>query len=146
MNDPGKRYTGGCLCGALRYEAEGEPLFAGHCYCVDCQKASGSGFIPFMGFSASAVRFSGEARQFVSKAANGDDATRNSCPVCMSLVFGGAIGTSASFTIYAGSLDDPSAFHPKVAIFARSRRHWAALPDGLKVFDTLPSDERPRRS
>jgi hypothetical protein len=50
MNDGTKRHTGGCLCGALRYEAEGEPLYAGYCYCTDRQKASGSGFIPFMGF------------------------------------------------------------------------------------------------
>jgi hypothetical protein len=138
MTGTGKHYTGGCLCGALRYEAEGEPLFAGHCYCSDCQKASGSGFIPFMGFARDAVRFSGEARQFVSKAANGGDAVRNSCPICSSLVFGGRIGESQSFTIYAGTLDDPSAFHPKVAIFARSRPAWAVMPPGLTVFDTMP--------
>ena len=51
MSETGKRYTGGCLCGALRYEAVGEPLYAGLCYCADCQKASGSGFIPFIGFA-----------------------------------------------------------------------------------------------
>src|ERR1700688_1817024 len=84
-----KRYTGGCLCGALRYEATGEPLFSGHCYCEDCRKASGSGFVPFMGFASSAVRFSGQSRKFVSKAGNGKEAVRNSCPVCGSLVFGG---------------------------------------------------------
>jgi hypothetical protein len=47
MSDSKKCYTGGCLCGSLRYEAEGEPLFTGHCYCADCRKASGSGFIPY---------------------------------------------------------------------------------------------------
>jgi hypothetical protein len=31
MSDSAKRWTGGCLCGVLRYEAEGEPLFAGLC-------------------------------------------------------------------------------------------------------------------
>ena len=54
-----KIHTGGCLCGALRYEARGEPDMAGHCYCADCRKASGSGFIPFMNFSASALTISG---------------------------------------------------------------------------------------
>ena len=77
-NEP-KRTSGGCLCGALRYEAFGEPVGSGHCYCVDCRRASGSGFIPFMGFKAEAVRFTGEARQFHSKAANGGDAVRNRC-------------------------------------------------------------------
>ena len=108
MNDGVNRYTGGCLCGALRYEAVGEPLGSGHCYCADCRKASGSGFVPFMGFKASDVRFSGEAREFRSKAARGGEAVRNRCAVCMSLVFGGEIGKSASFTLYAGSLDEPS--------------------------------------
>jgi len=138
MNDGAKRYTGGCLCGSLRYEAVGEPLGSGHCYCADCRRASGSGFVPFMGFTAAAVRFSGEARQFRSKAANGGDAVRNRCSICMSLVFGGQIGKSESYTLYAGSLDDPSAFHPTIAIFAEGRPPWALIPPGLKVFDRMP--------
>jgi len=104
MSADNKRYAGGCLCGALRYEANGVPLYAGHCYCGDCQKASGSGFVPFMAFASSAVRFSGPARQFISKAARGGDAVRNFCPTCGGLVFGGVLGESESFTIYAGSL------------------------------------------
>ncbi|MBV8794858.1 MAG: aldehyde-activating protein, partial [Hyphomicrobiales bacterium] len=54
MSSEPKRITGGCLCGALRYEAVGEPIGSGHCYCADCRRASGSGFIPFMGFKAEA--------------------------------------------------------------------------------------------
>jgi hypothetical protein len=143
MSDSTKRYTGGCLCGALRYEAAGEPLYAGHCYCVDCQKASGSGFVPYMGFARSAVRFTGEPRQFRSKAAAGGDTVRNFCPVCGSLVFGGELGKDDSLNIYAGSLDDPSSFHPKTAIFARSRPPWAVIPQGLRVYDGLPTRDRP---
>ena len=138
MSAPAKTITGGCLCGALRYEAQGNPLYMGHCYCADCQKASGSGFIPFMGFAASALRFAGPSRPFVSPAANGGDATRNFCPTCNSLVFGGVVGESDSFTIYAGSLDDKSHFRPQVAIFARNRPAWAPLPEGLTVFQEMP--------
>jgi hypothetical protein len=138
MNGEVKSYTGGCLCGALRYEATGEPLVSGHCYCADCRKASGSGFVPFMGFRAAGVRFSGEARQFRSKAASGGDAVRNRCSVCMSLVFGGEIGKTESFTLYAGSLDDASSFRPTIAIFAEGRPAWALIPPGFKVFDRMP--------
>jgi hypothetical protein len=141
MGDGGKRHTGGCLCGALRYETDGEPLYAGYCFCADCQKASGSGFIPFMGFASAAVRFRGETRQFRSKAANGGDAVRNACALCNSLVFGGEVGKSDAFTIYAGSLDDPSAFVPKAAIFGRNRPPWVIVPPDVKVFDRMPSDE-----
>jgi hypothetical protein len=146
MSESTKRYTGGCLCGALRYEAEGEPRFSGHCYCADCRKASGSGFVPFMGFPSSALRVSGQVRKFTSKAANGGDAVRNSCPVCGSLVFGGELGKDQMFTIYAGSLDDPSPFRPTVAIFTRNRPTWAAIPPDLTIFDRGTEAQSPAQS
>jgi hypothetical protein len=139
MSETRPRFTGGCLCGALRYEAEGHPLSAGHCYCADCRKASGSGSIPFLAFSSAALRFTGQTRQFRSAAFRGGEAVRNFCPVCGSLVFGGEVGKDDSHTIYAGSLDDPSRFHPTIAIFARDRPDWVAMPPGLKVFDTMPA-------
>ena len=135
MSDHPKRYVSGCLCGALRYEAEGEPKASGHCYCADCRKASGSGFIPFMAFPATAVRFSGETLKYASRAASGGDAVRNSCLVCGSLVFGGIVGKDKMHTIYAGSLDDPSLFRPTVAVFTAGHPDWALIPAGLKTFD-----------
>jgi len=138
MTETKIRYTGGCLCGALRYEAVGEPDYMGHCYCKDCRKASGSGFIPFIGVQASAVRFTGSSKTFTSKAANGGDAVRNFCPVCGGLVFGGEVGKDSAFTIYAGSLDDPSRFRPTIAIFTRGRPDWAPIPPGLKIFERAP--------
>lgn len=130
--------TGGCLCGAVRYEVEGEPLFAGYCCCGDCRKASGSGFVPFMGFPAAAFRVRGETRRFVARSARGSDAVRNACPVCASLLFGGIVGQDAQHTVYAGSLDDPAGFKPAMAIFNRDRPAWTLLPEGLTVFETMP--------
>ena len=138
MSAVGRLYTGGCLCGAVRYEAHGEPRYAGHCYCADCRKASGSGFIPFMVFASEAVQFTGLPRQFACRAANGNEAVRNFCPVCGGLVFGGRVGTDQAFTIYVGSLDDPSLFHPRIAIFTRGRPQWALIPAELTVFEAAP--------
>ena len=138
MPDATQRYTGGCLCGAVRYEAEGEPLYAGHSHCVDCRKASGSGFIPFLGFASSAVRFSGETLQVRSLSFRGGEAVRNRCAVCGSLVFGGVVGVDTSHTIYAGSLDEPDIFRPVMAIFTRDRPDWVILPEGLQAFETMP--------
>jgi hypothetical protein len=138
MSDKVQRYTGGCLCGAVRYEAVGEPTMMGQCYCGDCRKASGSGFIPFMGFAAGQLSFRGETLRFASKSARGTDAVRNSCPRCGGLVFGGVVGQDSSHTIYAGSLDDPAAFQPKIAIFTRGRPDWAALPPDVIAFDAMP--------
>jgi hypothetical protein len=130
--------TGGCLCGALRYEARSAPQYAGYCFCADCRKASGSGFIPFMGFAAPALHIAGAAVTHTLKHRDGRQSDRNFCALCGGLVFGGIRGESTSHTIYAGSLDDPSHFKPTIAIFNRDRPDWVRLPDGLTVFDAMP--------
>lgn len=138
MSEAARLHTGGCLCGAVRYEADGPPDYAGCCYCADCRKASGSGFIGFMNYPATRLRFTGQTLRFASKSARGTEAVRNSCEVCGGLVFGGIVGQDASHTIYAGSLDEPSLFIPTIAIFNRDRPGWAPLPPGLTVFETMP--------
>jgi len=139
MTSPVKTITGGCLCGAIRYEARAEPIYAGFCYCADCRKASGAGSIPFMGFAAADLTIGGQTLLYTSRSFRGGDSDRNSCPKCGSLVFGGIVGRDAQHTIYAGSLDDPSRFKPQMAIFNRDRPAWvAAPPSGLTVFETMP--------
>ncbi|MEI9993872.1 MAG: GFA family protein [Rhizomicrobium sp.] len=130
--------TGGCLCGQLRYEASAPPQYAGYCFCKDCRKASGSGFIAFMGFPASVLRFTGDAVTHTMTQSDGRKSERNFCPQCGGLVYGGVRGESEQHTVYAGSLDDPSHFRPTMAIFASQRPHWVPLPDGLTVFETMP--------
>jgi hypothetical protein len=131
-------FTGGCLCGAVRYEANEPPTLMGHCYCADCRKASGSGFIPFAGFRAGALRITGAVLVHRMTHADGREAVRNSCAACGGLVFGGLLGIAKNHTIYAGSFDDPSMFQPSIAIFARDRAAWAIVPPGLKIFDGMP--------
>ena len=38
-----KAFTGGCACGAIRYEISAEPVFMNDCQCRDCQQSSGTG-------------------------------------------------------------------------------------------------------
>jgi hypothetical protein len=131
-------FTGGCLCGDLRYVAKAPPHAMGHCYCADCRKASGSGFIPFMNFDASALTITGRWTVHRMTHADGREAVRNSCVVCGGLVFGGPLGETDSHTIYAGSLDDPSLFKPTLAIYVRDAPAWVGIPPGLMLFETMP--------
>jgi hypothetical protein len=132
------KITGGCLCGQLRYEATGAPQYAGLCFCNDCQRSSGSAFIPFMGFAAADISITGETKQATATAIRGGTAVRNFCPRCGGLVFGGVVGVDQQHTIYAGSLDDRARFEPKMAIFIRNRPAWAPLPSGVETFESLP--------
>ena len=77
----------------------------------------------------------GTSRQLIAEA-RGEN--QQSLRDCMSLVFGGEIGKSNSYTLYAGTPDDPSAFHPTFAIFAAGRPEWVIIPPGFKVFDRMP--------
>src|SRR5580658_10306402 len=106
MNNVPKAFIGGCLCGAVRYEARGEPMFAGYCCCDDCQKASGSGFIPFMGFMADVITIAGDTIRHKMTHSDVRVSVRRSCAACGSLVHGGDVGKSEYHTIYCGTLDD----------------------------------------
>ncbi|MEJ1969564.1 MAG: GFA family protein [Rhizomicrobium sp.] len=130
--------TGGCLCGQVRYEASAPPRCAGYCFCADCRKASGSGFMPFMGFAAGDLSITGDVVIHTLVQGDGRKSERNFCPYCGSLVYGGVRGRTEQHTIYAGTLDDPSHFKPTMAIFDSQRPVWVPLPEGLTVFAKMP--------
>ena len=43
-----KSCSGGCGCGAIRYESTAEPVLMLHCHCRDCQRSSGGPFSSFV--------------------------------------------------------------------------------------------------
>jgi hypothetical protein len=130
--------TGGCLCGAVRYEVEGEPAFSGVCHCSDCQKATGSGHAAVLAVPQSAVKISGETKGFDVVGGSKHTLSRNFCPVCGSLIFAKPGAMPGMILLTAGTLDDPSTYKPQVAIFTRSRPDWAKLGGGLPEFEGAP--------
>src|SRR5260370_25882406 len=113
--------TGGCVCGGLRYRAEGAPVLQVFCLCRNWQRLSGAGHIGFICFPESAVTLEGATRAHSLTGGSGRTATRYACPTCQSGVFGRAEGMAGQINLYAGSLHDTSPFTPPVAIFTRSR-------------------------
>jgi hypothetical protein len=47
-------FTGGCACGAIRYEVSAEPIVMFNCHCRDCQKTTGG---PYTGHVRPSQRF-----------------------------------------------------------------------------------------
>ena len=130
--------TGGCLCGSLRYEAEGEPSAIGKCYCTDCQKESGTGHMTFVAFPADAIKVSGDARQYVKMGDSGNEVVRVFCPSCGTTITGQPKVLGDVSVIRAGTLDDPSGIVTTFAVYGCSAQAWDAPPAGLKVFETVP--------
>lgn len=134
-------FTGGCLCGAVRYEAEGPPAFSVFCHCRDCQRASGSIGFPVMGVPAATFRVTGPVRRHQAPSVNGRGAARNFCTECGSTVFGGEPETGEGLTnLYIGSLDDPSAFKVEAVIFTRDRTAWTPPFEGAHEFEEMPGE------
>ena len=64
-------FTGGCLCGQVRYECSADPFFMGNCHCRDCQKSSGGAYEPDIGLPAGMRgSFQGAAKAFQASVEN----------------------------------------------------------------------------
>lgn len=105
--------TGGCLCGAVRYEVKGEPLRAGLCHWADCRKESGSAFVTFAVWPLAAFEHSGSVATYEG---------RSFCPACGSRLF---CLTENEAELRLGSLDDaPMEIEPLYEVWIKRRESW----------------------
>lgn len=131
-------YTGGCVCGAVRYECSADALFMGNCHCRDCQKACGSGYEPAIGLPAAALKISGQVKYYDVKGDSGSTVSRGFCPECGSRMFGKSNGMPELTVIMASSLDDPKAYEPAMDIYTDSAQPWDVMNPALAKFPKMP--------
>ena len=134
--------TGGCQCGAVRYEIEGDPLDLYCCHCRDCQKQSASAFGLSLWVRRSDFAIvSGEPKHWERRADSGNVMRCAFCPDCGSRLYHEASDDPEIFSLKGGSLDDLSGLTPVGHIWVRSKQPWvdlAGLPGDL-AFDTEPA-------
>ena len=106
---------GGCLCGAVRFSASGQPWRVGICHCLDCRKHHGALFHASAIFAETAVTRSGDTRQYRG---------RHFCPRCGSSVYS---ISGDEIEVHLGSLDEPDRFRPTYELWICRRETW--LPD-----------------
>lgn len=131
-------YTGGCACGAIRYEISAEPIEMNDCQCRHCQHKSGTGHGSYLTFFRSAVKTEGEAKQWDMVGDNGTIKSHAFCPTCGSPVHLTFPGIPDIFTIHAASLDDPSRYKPRKVIWTTSGHAWDHIDPALPKFDKMP--------
>src|SRR5437667_3715386 len=113
-------FSGGCSCGAIRYESTAEPVTMFKCHCRDCQQVTGGAFVPGMLLSREAFRFTrGQLRYHFTPSLRGGKHKRGFFPECGSRLKGGAIeGRDSPFiVILVGKLDDPNRVQLQLEIF-----------------------------
>ena len=131
------KFEGGCYCGNIRYKAEGEPVLEGQCHCRECQYITGgepNAFIaiPLPGFEYTKGNPGAYTRADVENAV-----TRRFCIVC-----GTAIGSEIPgglMAVKVGTMDDPTEFLPKVAIFTVDKQKFHCIPEGVATFERMPT-------
>jgi hypothetical protein len=131
--------TGGCLCGAVRYEVTGDPVFQFACHCTDCQRTNGGG--PSLGMAFPTPMFrptKGQAKTYESAGDSGQMVVRQFCENCGSQLFSHPVATTGLTMIKIGSLDDPSGFQPQVDIYRASAHPWHAPHEGAAQFPKGP--------
>ena len=112
---------GGCLCGGVRYEIEGDPVVVAHCHCTDCQRLSGAGHTTGAMFPVGAVTVHGAVSEFQIASSSDSVVTRSFCPTCGSPLFGrntGMAGFKAYFSALGGEQPIPEKLDGLVAIQA----------------------------
>lgn len=130
--------TGGCLCGAVRYEATGEPRRFFHCHCSRCRKATGTGHASNMFMQPAVLRWlSGESEIRRYKVPEAKRFTNSFCTICGGRV-PRQVADSDTVVIPAGSLDTEAPIAPEARIFAGSRARWSCSGDALPVFPEMP--------
>jgi hypothetical protein len=104
--------TGGCLCGAVRVTAIGEPARVGLCHCLDCRKHHGAVFGAFAIFAQTAVAITGATAEYRG---------RHFCPTCGGSVFS---RSGDEIEIAVGCLDEIDRVRPTYELWVCRREAW----------------------
>lgn len=139
MADDGTILSGGCACGAARYEIGAEPIVVNNCHCRLCQRQTGSTSVVNIFVESEHIRLvSGETSENVVKAGSGGDHVIVRCAACGTALwsFYPRLGRLAA-GVRAGTLDDPGAAPANAAIFTADKMPWVTLPEGIPHFETV---------
>lgn len=128
--------TGGCHCGAVRYEAEGEAITHALCHCTDCRRHAGAPMVGWTMYNESAVKITkGEPKIYHSS----EFGRRHFCADC---------GTGLFYTneqvlpgivdVQSSTYDDPDSVPARAHIQIAERIGWMARVHELPTFERYP--------
>lgn len=130
---------GGCLCGAVRYRVEGDPVIGGTCYCRDCQYTSGGAPAHGQMFPATELIITkGMPSTFSLEVASGNTVYREFCPTCGVHVISWNSAAPKVRAIKIGTLDDPSDYRSQGSLWVSSAQPWHRPDPTMPQHPTMP--------
>ena len=128
---------GGCLCGQVQYEIEGEPRFMYQCFCGKCRAASGASFVT--NIIADAARFRITAgKESLSAYESSPQKFRHFCSICGSPIYSHGEKTKHVVSVRCGTLQQDSGLRVAYHAFVASKAVWADICDDQPQFAEWP--------
>lgn len=135
MGDTSTSREGGCLCGRVRFTADGDPVLKAWCHCPSCRRAAGASVVAWATYPMEGVRFTTES---LSRYESSPGAIRGFCTNCgTSLSYEGEV-MPGLIDLTIASFDEPATLAPDIHIWNRYRLPWQALENGAVAFEELP--------
>lgn len=128
---------GGCYCGMVRYETNGEVFHRTLCHCTDCRRIAGAPAVAWFSVARAALRFTRGAPALFHSSSG---VVRGFCAQCGTPLTYAHDATPGEIDITTCSLDDPLAAAPEDHTFARSRVSWLRTADGLPEYPTTRAE------
>jgi hypothetical protein len=132
--------TGGCQCGAVRFEIAADRLVAYACHCLDCQKQTASAFGLSAPVRKQVFAIEGPLGCWGRPAASGATTDCFFCTSCGTRLYHASSHAADWVTIKGGALDDTADLTPRVHLWVTRKQPWVSLPDDAVCFDTQPED------
>jgi hypothetical protein len=134
------------MCGAVRYEATGEPLEIGLCHCHSCRRHSGAPVVAFVMFDADKVRFTGPARGIYESSPGVKRAFCGQCGTPLTWEGRSRAWDKEIIEFHISTLDEPDGFLPDRHWFHDERIAWFDVADDLPRYRGVGmKDEEPYR-
>jgi|SRR5579863_1653497 len=121
-------YTGGCLCGAVRYRATGTARNLCYCHCESCRRAAGSPTVPWATFERTHFQLlRGELTEFRSSPGR----LRGFCAACGTSLTYRSDDRPTEIDVTLGTLDEPRRLAPQMHVWVEDKLPWVGLADAL---------------
>ncbi|MEP5938734.1 MAG: GFA family protein [Erythrobacter sp.] len=130
--------TGGCHCGAIRYELNGDPVAHLLCHCSDCQRTSGAPMVGWIMITDDCLTVTGEPAIYASS----ESGKRYFCIQCgTGLFYSNEVNLPGMVDIQSATLDEPSTAQPSAHIQIADQISWMQNAHELPKFDRWPDEE-----
>lgn len=127
--------SGRCHCGAVSYEAEGEPEHHALCHCSDCRRCAGAPAVGWMAFKEAQVHIKGAPITYASS----EHGRRSFCGTCgTGLFYRNAAFLPGIVDIQSSTLDEPERHAPGAHIQTAERLGWMTRLNDIPAFERYP--------